>query len=368
MGSWWGGGERTLVKILHLLKHSEPGNGHVCMAVDLACAQSKSGHDVVFASSGGEVLFDELLSAHGVEVATLPRSAGAAGAARHGLNALRLARRTRPDVIHAHMMSSAVLGYAASKLVGAPLVTTMHNSFDKHSALMRLGAVVVAVSEAERGLLLSRGYPPRKVVTVLNGVVDSPRESLVAGHSVGPLPRPCVITVSGLHARKGVGDLLAAFAEAASDFPDWHLAVVGVGPEREACEARVRELGLERSIHFLGGTINPRPLLAQADIFAIASLAEPFGLTIAEARAAGCAVVATSVGGIPEVLEHGKAGHLTPPADPAAMASVLRSLMGDSTALATWRENAARGVEHFSVRRMADDYVRVYRSLVGPAT
>lgn len=351
------------MKILHLLKHSEPGNGHVCMAVDLACTQAKSGHDVVFASAGGEILFDELLSTHGVEVITLPASIGKAGAARHGLSVLQLARRSRPDIIHAHMMSAAVLGFGASKLVGAPLVTTMHNSFDKHSGLMRLGKVVVAVSEAERRLLLSRGYPAQKVVTVLNGVADSPRESLPVG-PIGPPARPCVITVSGLHGRKGVKDLIAAFAEVAPEFPDWHLNIVGAGPDRDPCEAKVRELGMERSIHLLGGTINPRPLLAQAEIFAIASLAEPFGLTIAEARAAGCAVVGTSVGGIPEVLEHGRAGHLTPPSEPTAMASVFRMLMRDSDVLATWRANARRGVEYFSVRRMADDYERIYESLL----
>ncbi|MGY1774380.1 glycosyltransferase family 4 protein [Geodermatophilus sp. SYSU D00804] len=347
---------------MHLLKHREPGNGHVCMAVDLACAQAERGHDVVFATAGGT--YDALLSGHGVEVVDLPAADGPAGAIRHGSSLVKLAWRSRPDIIHAHMMTSAVLGYAASKVTAAPLVTTMHNSFDGHSALMRLGRVVVAVSEAERHLLLSRGYPAGKVVTILNGVVGSPRESLPVGQ-IGPLARPCVISVSGLHARKGVGDLITAFAEVSSEFPDWHLNIVGVGPDREAYEAMVHHLGLERSIHFLGFTINPRPLLQQADIYAIASLAEPFGLTVAEARAAGCAMVGTSVGGIPEVLEHGRAGFLTPPSEPAAMASAFRMLMRDTDVLRTWRAHAERGVEHFSVQRMADDYERLYKSLLG---
>jgi glycosyltransferase involved in cell wall biosynthesis len=348
---------------MHLLKHRGPGNGHVCVAVDLACAQAKSGHDVVLASGDADGAYDELLSSHGVEIVTLPPWHGVAGGARHVLSALRLARRSRPDIVHAHMMSSAVLGLGASRLVGAPLVTTVHNSFDKHSALMRLGSVVVAVSEAERRLLLSRGYPGRKVVAVLNGVVDSPRESLAVG-PIGQIPRPCVITVSGLHARKGVDDLITAFAEVSPEFPDWHLNVVGVGPAGEMYEEKVRRLGLERSIHFLGFTMNPRPLMEQAEIFALASLADPCPLTVAEARAAGCAVVGTSVGGIPELLVHGRAGLVTPPSEPEAMASAFRTLMTDSDVLATWRANARRGVEYLSVRRMADDYERVYESLL----
>ena len=345
------------MRVLHLLKHSEPSNGHVCMAVDLACAQVQGGLDVVFASAAGP--YQDVLSGHGVEVVALPAVNGAAGAASHGLSVLRLARSTRPDVIHAHMMSSAVAGYAASKVAGAPLVTTMHNSFDTHSVLMRLGTVVVAVSEAERRLLLSRGYSPKRVVTVLNGVGGSPRESLHRD-PVRALARPCVIAVAGLHGRKGIPDLVSAFSQVAPEFPDWHLNIVGVGPDRDAYEARVRELGLERSIHFLGFTMNPRPLLEQAEIFATASLVEPFGLTVAEARGAGCAVVGTSVGGIPEVLAHGEAGHLTPPSDPSAMAAVFRTLMGDGDELAAWRAKARQGIEYFSVRRMAADYERVY--------
>ncbi len=329
------------------------------VAVDLACTQAGAGHEVIFASSSGS--YESLLRSCGVEVVTVPDT----GIGRTALAVLSIARRVRPDVIHAHMMTSAVLGFGASLIVGAPLVTTMHNSFDRHSVLMRLGRVVVAVSEAERRLLLSRGYPGRRVVTVLNGAVNSPRETLGSG-AVEPLDKPCVVSLSGLHARKAVSDLVLAFAEVVGQFPDWHLNIIGDGPDRSQLEDMVTGLGLDGSVHFVGFTLTPRPLLEQAEIFASASVAEPFGLAVAEARAAGCAVVATAVGGVPEVLDHGRAGLLTPPSDPSAMAAAFRTLMGSPDVLRTWRDRALAGADHFAVRRMADDYIQVYRSVIAP--
>jgi glycosyltransferase involved in cell wall biosynthesis len=350
-----------ILRIVHVLKHGVRGNGHVHVAVDLACVQADAGHEVVFATARGS--FDDLLRSHGVDVVDIPEAGGVKGAAQAAAALLALTHRFRPDVLHAHMMSSAAIGFAVSKLTRVPLLTTMHNSFEKHSVLMRLGKVVVAVSEAERRLLLSRGYRPRKVVTVVNGADNSPREAVDAEVGIGTVPKPCVMTLCGLHPRKAVHDVIAAFSKVASDFPDWHLNIVGWGAERERLEALAAELGLRDSVHFLGSTPKPRPVLEQAEIFASASLADPCPLAVAEARGAGCAIVASAVGGVPEVLEHGKAGQLVPPSDPAAMADAFRTLMADPTTLASWRARAKDGAEYFTVRRMADDYTRVYRSL-----
>ena len=321
---------RQLVKIMHILKHCHEGNGHVHVAVDLACAQADAGHRVAFVSSGGR--YEDLLASHNVRLVSTSESVGLLGLSRSAASLASAVRAFRPDIIHAHMMSSAVLGFLVAKNFGAPLITTMHNSFDGHSILMRLGDVVVAVSDAERNLLVSRGYPTTQVVTVLNGADGSPRESLAVG-TAQVLAKPCVVTLSGLHERKAVNDTILAFADVLPDFPHWHLNIIGSGPDRQLLENMVIDLDLTRSIHFLGSFVAPRLLLEQASIFASSSLAEPFGLSIAEARAAGCAIVATDVGGVPEVLDHGTAGILTPASDPASMASAFRVLMGDEVEL-----------------------------------
>lgn len=350
------------MKILHLLKHSVRGNGNVHVAVDLACEQSATGHDVTFVSARGS--YDDLLTSRGVRVLDAPEAVTVRDALRSVAALVRIVRQVRPDVIHAHMMSSALLGYVAAKCAGSVLVTTVHNSFDEHSVLMRIGKVVIAVSDAERRLLISRGFPARKVVTILNGPDGSARESL-RGEDLGPLQRPSVIVLSGLHPRKAVGDVVEAFAQVASEFPDWHLNIVGWGASRDELEARVAAHDLTDSVHFLGSTLAPRPLLEQSEIFATATLADPCPLTVGEARAAGCAVVGTAVGGIPELLEFGRAGHLVPPSTPAAMASAFRTLMKDPESLRAWQYRARDGAEHLAVPRLNRDHIRVYESVIG---
>lgn len=346
------------MRILHLLKHCYRGNGHVHVAVDLACTQADLGHHVVVATGPGT--YHALLRRHGVEVVDLP-----VGGGTRSVTSVRTllghVRRVRPDVIHAHMMTSAVLGFAVSKLVRVPMITTVHNSFDRHSVLMRLGTVIVAVSEAEHRQLLAGGYPAGRTTTVLNGATNSPREELQDDLPTA-FPQPCVATLSGLHHRKAVGDVIIAFAEVAQDFPNWHLNVIGDGPDRERLQSVVSKLHLDDRVHFVGATLTPRPLLERTSIFASASLAEPFGLNIAEARSAGCAVVATAIGGIPEVLDHGRAGRLVPSSSPKVMAGAFRDLMADDSLLKEWQNRAVDGVEKFTVRRMTDDYLKVYAS------
>lgn len=350
------------MRIMHVLNHCYNGNGHVHVAVDLACVQVQQGHEVVVASSGGPYV--DLLRMRGVRHIDVPRVASVTRAWSSTRYLVGEARRTRPDVLHAHMMTSALQASVASTVLRVPLVTTVHNSFDRHSGLMRVGRMVVAVSEAERQLLLSRGYRRDRLVTVLNGSIGSPRQDWGTSQ-IPDLARPSVMTLSGLHRRKGIDAVIDAFVAVSSQFPDWHLNIVGDGPDRARLIARVRDLSLEGSIHILGSTNNPTRLLEQSEIFASGSLAEPFGLVVAEARAAGCAIVATAVGGVPEVLDHGAAGLLSPVSNPDAMAANLRRLMSEPAALAEWRRRARVGADYFTVTRMAADYLKVYEGVAG---
>lgn len=325
--------------------------------------QARKGHEVVYASAGG--YYEALLTAEGVRCEAIRQESKLLSVLRNLAALVRLCRRFQPDVIHAHMMSSAVFGYVASKLTGAPLVTTVHNSFDGHSVLMRLGRVVVAVSNAEREFLLTRGFSPTQVIVILNGPNGSPRESFRS--TIEPaLATPSIATVCGLHQRKGVHDLITAFSQVQLDFPDWRLNIIGQGPDRPKLEALARELGISQSTHFRGPVLTPKKLLERSQIFVMASYAEPFGLAIAEARAAGCAIVATAVGGIPELLGHGKAGQLVEAGHPEQIAAALRRLMQDESALRDWRTRSKTGADYFNVDRVAEDYDKVYEMLKGP--
>lgn len=261
------------------------------------------------------------------------------------------------------MMSGAAFGYVVSMITGVPLVTTVHNSFDRHSILMRLGRIVVAVSAAERELLLKRGFKPERLFTVINGPNQSPREKWHSGDAELTLATPSVTMVCGLHQRKGVHDVISAFSWLHSDYPQWHLNIIGDGPDRGKLEALAECLGIAKFTHFLGPIFAPQRLLKESAIFVSASYAEPCGLSIAEARKTGCAIVATAVGGTSELLEQGKAGRLVEPGHPEQLESELRKLMSDPNELRAWQARSIIGSGYFNVFRLAEDYQRVYEKL-----
>ena len=346
-------------RIIHVIKHCGYGNGSVHVAIDLACMQAASGDTVTVVSSGGT--FVPLLEQYGVKHVTLPHEQNQPLSVLSAAWKLAgLVRRERADVLHAHMMSSALIGYVASKLTGVPMVTTVHNSFDRHSVIMRLGRKVIAVSEAERKQLLARGYDADDLVAVMNAPNNSPRDAFMDDHRELNIQSPCIVVANGLHPRKGVADLIAACGTIFADHPGWRLYIAGEGPSRDDLEAQAKQVGIADRTVFLGFLPGPRPLLEKADIFVLASYADPCSLAVGEARSAGCAIVATNVGGTPEMLDFGRAGRLVKPGDVVQLAIELRKLMEDDDARHQLRQAALEGCEIFDVRRLVNDYAQVY--------
>ena len=354
------------MRILHLVNHCNHGHGNAHVAIDLVCFQAAQNDDVIYASAGGDYV--GLFAKFGARHETIVQNVRSPVRVLQSLAELfALCRRFRPDIIHAHMMASAVYGYAVAKLTGARLVTTVHNSFDRHSRLMRLGDKVVAVSQAERSLLLSKGYQASQVVVVINGPNHSPRDGFIDIDDTAKfseLVKPFVMTVCGLHQRKGVHDLIRGFADAASSHPDWKLYIVGDGPDRQMLVDLASSCGMAERVRFFGSVGTPQPMVEKADIFVLASYADPCSLAVAEARGAGCAIVATAVGGTPELLEQGRAGQLVSPGAPAEIATALKTLMADRGQLEAWRVRSKTRADYLNVARVVDDYRAVYSALL----
>lgn len=350
-------------RIMHLSKHCQHANGSVNVAVDLACAQAAAGHEVWFLSGGGS--FVGLLERSGVRHIELPQDQKQPRAlAGSAIRLTRLIRRLKPDVVHAHMMGGAAIGWLATRLSSVPMVTTVHNSFDWHSTLMRLGDRVVAVSAAERDQLLRRRFSAERTDTIWNAPENSPRHAGLSHTAAVVLQRPCVLAICGLHRRKGVFDLLEACGQVFPDHPQWRLYIAGEGPDREQLERQAASLGLADRVTFLGFVELPRTLYTQSDIFVLASYADPGSLTIGEARAAGCTIVATAVGGTTEMLEYGRAGHLFRPGAVDQLAARLRALIADPEARASLARQAREGAEVFDVARLVGDYQAVYERAI----
>lgn len=344
------------MRILHLLNHTRRFNGHVHAAVDLACAQRELGHEVMIASAGGH--FDELLAKNGVETIIIDQRRTPWVLAQAAYRLRQLIARRRFDVVHAHMMTSAVIAAPVCALQRVPLVTTVHNAFERSAVLMGLGRRVIAVSDAVAVSMRNRGVPGSCLTVVLNGTIGTARAKSRSG-AKALLEGPAIVFVGGLHARKGVSDLLSAFAKVRLLHPLARLHLVGDGPARAEYTEMARALGGE-AIIFHGAQEDPYAFMLAADVFVLPSHADPAPLVLSEAREAGCAIVATSVDGIPEMLEDGQAGLLVPPRDAEALAEAIIGLINDRPRLEQLRARSQFRIERMTIGRVARETISVY--------
>lgn len=360
--------ERPL-RVLHLLNTvRETGNGIINTAIDLAWGQAQRGHEVHLASGGGE--FAARLAGWGITPHALDQRRGPVTLLRAAARLRALLAALRPDVVHAHMMTGAVLARAVRS--GRPprgplLVGHVHNVYQRSARLMALADVVLCCGTAVRATMRARGVREEKLRVVLNGTVGSPRLPDAATVAPAALSHPAVVTVAGMNARKGIDELLQAFERIAATHPGAHLYLVGDGPERARFESVARTMDARAGaavsrVHFAGFQRDPMPYLRAADVFVLASRRESFPIVIGEARAAGCAIVATDVDGVRESLDDGRAGVLVPARDPAALAAAIDTLLSDPVTRAAQAAAGREGLGHYRVQRMVDETVAVYRT------
>jgi glycosyltransferase involved in cell wall biosynthesis len=349
------------VRIVHFLNHTRRANGHVEIAVDLACAQASQGHEVAIVSGPGD--FDRCLQDNGVIFEEIPGTQFTWRALTMAHSLSSFARRFRTDIVNAHMVSSALIARAVQPMARYRLVTTIHNSFDDQARLMRVGERVIAVSDAVKRDMAAKGIPAHKLRTVRNRTIGGKRRTFEPT-SQRDLAHPSIATVCGLHSRKGVADLIDAFSSTAREFPQAHLYIVGNGPQAAELRARADATSCREHIHWLGYQRDPREVLASTDIFVLASHSDPCPLVISEARQMGCAIVATDVDGIPELLSFGEKGLLVPPRDPAALSTALSTLLRDTTLRDHYAAAARANLEECRIEEMSRETTAVYRELL----
>ncbi len=217
-------------------------------------------------------------------------------------------------------------------------------------------ASVAAVSNYVRDQVIDRfKIPFPKARTIYNGI-DTERF-----HPPLPLPNRAgavrVLAAGNLHAWKGMDHLFRSVATLESG--DVHLRIAGDGQEEAALRSLARTLGLEKNVEFLGLRSDLDELLRETDIFVHPVVAqEAFGLAVAEAMASGCAIIASRIGGLPELIEEGSSGLLVPPGDAGAIAAALRRLVADRAERERLGANARRRVvEHFTVSRCVHEHL-----------
>jgi glycosyltransferase involved in cell wall biosynthesis len=317
------------------------------------------------------------LTDRGIDVVALSRRPGFHPSL--GRRIADLARRLKCTVIHSHQYTPFVYSTLAAILNRElRFVFTEHGRLSDAppSAKRRIATrlwlrarfpdAMFAVSEELRQYMCVAGFPGDRVGVVPNGI--DPGVEVSAGsraearHALGLVNwAPVVGTVARLDPVKDLGTLVQAFARVRQQVPGARLVVVGDGVERARLEQHARQANLDGSVQFTGMRPDARLLLPAFDVYVNSSVSEGISLTILEAMAASLPVVATRVGGNPEVVDEDRTGTLVPPRDGEALASAMLSVVADPARRAAMgRAGRRRVVGRFSFQRMLDSYVGAY--------
>jgi len=296
---------------------------------------------------------------------------------RYPFRLARLLRQIEADVLHAHNDTALFYGGLAAFLGRVTLVYTEHDrEFPGRAAVRVLNFAlaasagrVVAVSEELRRRLATFEHIEGDGVSVIpNGVPFAPaagaRERVRRSWGV-PEEAPVVGVVAGLKPVKNHALLLDAAADLAPRFADLVLVFAGDGPLRAELEGRARRLGLQERIRLLGFRSDLGEVYAGFDVVALPSRSEGMPLTVIEAMAAARPVVASAVGGVPEVVVDGETGIVFPAGDREALGRALAGLLADPARRHALGEAGRRRYEErFTLERMAEAYASVYRRVL----
>jgi len=286
----------------------------------------------------------------------------------------RIMREVRPDVVHWHAARAHAIGAMASLLDSAPArVLSRRVQFPVRRSL---GSIllytlpvdrIAAISSAVRGALVRSGVDAAKIEVVPSGIDRAPDPDpalrLTLRRSFGIEDGDTLaITVSALAPGKGHRQLLRASATASVRAPMLKLWIVGAGPLERELRMETGALGLEARVQFLGFRTDIQALLHAADFFCLATQSEGLGSSILEAMSAGLPVVATRVGGIPEIVEEGRTGILVPGSDPAELAAAMEQMALSAGLRETMGASSRRRAALFSADRTAEGTYRVYHA------
>lgn len=300
-----------------------------------------------------------------------------------------LMRRWRPRIVHTHLAKAGALGRIVAHRAGVPVVAHTYHGHVLQEYFSRLANA--AFAEAERRLAarsdaliavasgvrddllaLGIGRPEQwhvvpvgvDVATLLR---DRPSRAEARARLGLPPDGQMVGIVGRLAPIKDHRTFLKAAARALADRPDAGVVVAGDGELRAELERDARSMLGERA-HFVGWVNDLPALYGALDVVALTSRLEGTPVALIEAAASGTPVVATEVGGVPDVVRHGRTGLLVPPRDPVAVAAQLVTLLDDPEGARRMGEEGAQWVRtRFSRERLADDLTALYAELLAKA-
>jgi glycosyltransferase involved in cell wall biosynthesis len=293
---------------------------------------------------------------------------------------VRLLRRERFDVLHAHKFGSNLWGTLTGRACGVPVVIAHEHNWSYDGDPVRVfldGRVIgrlatrfltVSRSSAERMITLER-VPAEKVSVMPTAYIPhTTRTGTDLRVELGIEPdAPVIGVVAVLRPEKALDVLLDAHALLLTRLPEARLVIAGDGRIRRALEAQIQRLGTGRAVHLLGVRHDVDDILRQVDVAAMSSDWEGMPLFVFECMAAEKPLVATAVGGLPEIVQDGKTGLLVPPRDPAALAEALQTLLTQPQVGRTLAAAAASRLHKYSIDAVANEFADLYERLVEDA-
>ena len=280
----------------------------------------------------------------------------------------------QPDIVHVMLFQASVLTASVRRRTERRLLTHVYGDglaqLTRPRIRQRLDRWacgrydhISAISDAVHSFLMrTHGFPPPPVERIRLGWSGVPLEAKPADGRP-----PTIVCVAALRPEKGHDTLLAAFAAVLDKVPEARLVLVGDGTQRRRVEATVRAAGMQGNVHLTGRVADIWPHLADADVFALASPAEALGIAIMEAMAAGLPVVATEVGGIPELVTPGVTGELFAVRDHHEMARKLISLLESPQKRRDMSTAVLRAADGMRMEQSVDQYFELYGRLLTSA-
>lgn len=362
--------------IVHAVLSLDPG-GTERLVIDLARRLAGEFEPVVCCLDDAGEWASELAEI-GVEVVPLKRQEGFRPSL--GWQLSKVAARYHASLVHCHHYSPFVYGAIAMACRrNLRVVYTEHGRLSDapptrkrrlvNPCLGLLPHRMYAVSHDLRRHMIAEGFPPGRIDVIHNGIDPGPRavagDRARARHRLGIPEHAFVVgTVARLDPVKDLGTLMIAFHLLRPSSTAARLVVVGDGPDRLSLIDAARAAGVADRVTFTGYRADARDLLPAFDVYANSSISEGVSLTILEAMASSLPIVATSVGGTPEVVTVGEVGLLVPSRTPTALANALRDLAASPHRRRALGAAGRRRVEDcFALDRMVAAYRQVYSTL-----
>lgn len=360
--------------------------GSGVVATELGKALATRGHQVHFITYAQPMRLDRFqdnLFYHEVEIPNYPLFEFQLYSLSLASKIADVARFENLDIIHAHYaIPHAVSAYLACQILGEEkklkTVTTLHGTditlIGLDSGFLPL--VRFSIEKSDAVTAVSRflaektktGFNVKRNIDVISNFVDtdlySRQPCTPFKRQIAPSGEKILMHISNFRPVKRVADTIHIFAKVLEKIPS-KLVLVGDGPDRVECERLSRELGIAEHVRFLGKQTALPELLSSADLFLLPSQSESFGLSALEAMSCGVPVVATSMGGIPEVVVHGENGYIAELGDIDRMAKYAVELLSSTKRWQVFSEKAReRAVSQFRTDLIVPQYEQLYQSLI----